>query len=862
MQSTADDSNRPDQGRDIFPIIFDNSRREWRIDREYIPGQEGHAMTVDPKHVQSVFLSLAEVAAADRPAALDRACGDDVELRQRVEALLKAHDAPGSLLDEAALSLGLAQGPAREPEGANPPVEAIGTKIGPYQLLQKLGEGGMGAVWVAEQNVPVKRRVALKVIKPGMDSAQVLRRFEAERQALALMDHTNIAKVFDGGATEAGRPYFVMELVKGVPITRYCNELHLPIRERLELFIPICQAIQHAHQKGIIHRDIKPSNVLVCMQDGRPVSKVIDFGVAKATSQRLTEESMYTEIGQVIGTLEYMAPEQAELRALDIDTRADVYALGVLLYELLTGTTPLCRKRLKEAAFAEMLRIIREEEPQRPSTRLTESQDSLVGLAAQRRTEPAKLARAVRGELDWIAMRCLEKDRTRRYETASALARDIERHLTNEPVEACPPRASYRLRKFLRRNRGPVLAGTVVLLALVLGVAGTTFGLVRAERQRREAERAREDAAMQRDLAQANETKALTAAVAERQAKVREAEQRTRAEKAFKQAREALDAMTSAVAEASLSSQREISGEQKKLLGEALIYYKEFAGRKADDEQSRARTAEAAYRVGQVEHRLGHMAEAAAAFRQACEGFTRLAAEFPAVADYRQKLARSHLDLGVCLTEMGRRPEAESQYQKGLQIQEKLAADFPTVQRYQQDQAATLVNLGSLLKDLGKRPQAEEHYRKALTLQEKLAGEPSATPEARMNLALIHSNLGVLLSDLGKRAEAEEQYRKGLAIQEKLVADFPALVSYQVSLAGTFSNLGVLIGNSPAASGQSRDKQREYADRAMALLQQAVKAGFRDAGLLTKERAFDSLRDRDDFKKLMMELNAKGPGKP
>jgi serine/threonine protein kinase/tetratricopeptide (TPR) repeat protein len=481
-------------------------------------------MPADPQRVQSVFLTLAAVPPADRAAALDLACGGDAELRLRVEALLKAHDAPDSLLDEPAVDPAAMQEPTDdERRGASPPAEAVGTLIGPYKLLQTLGEGGMGTVWVAEQQQPVKRRVALKVIKPGLDSALVLRRFEAERQALALMDHSNIARVFDAGATESGRPYFVMELVHGVPITRYCDELNLAIRERLGLFVPVCQAIQHAHQKGIIHRDIKPSNVLVCIQDGRPVPKVIDFGVAKAMNQRLTEATVYTEFGAVVGTLEYMAPEQAEMSPLGVDTRADVYALGVLLYELLTGTTPLDRKRLKQAAFLEVLRIIKEEEPPRPSTRLSASKETLAGVAARRRTEPAKLTKAVRGELDWIALKCLEKDRTRRYESASALARDVERHLADEPVEACPPSRRYRLGKSLRRHKGPVLAAGLVLLALVGGMAGTSCGLLRAERawqaeaQRAEGERqARVAEAEQRglaeerkELAEANEKRAV-----------------------------------------------------------------------------------------------------------------------------------------------------------------------------------------------------------------------------------------------------------------------------------------------------------------------------------------------------------------
>ena len=417
---------------------------------------------------------------AERAAYLDRACAGDATLREHIESLLRAHVAPGSFLDKPAEEVEWMGADAGR-DDVRSLAESIGSVIaGKYKLLQNLGDGGMGIVDVAEQERPIKRRVAVKLIKPGMDSEQVLRRFQAEEQALALMDHINIAKVLDAGTTEMGRPYFVMELVKGVPLTKYCDELHLPIRERLELFVPVCQAIQHAHQKGIIHRDIKPSNVLVCIQEGRPVPKVIDFGVAKALHQRLTEQSMYTEIGAVIGTLEYMSPEQAELSSLDIDTRADVYCLGVMLYELLTGSTPLDNKRLKQAAYAETLRIIREVEPPKPSTRLTQSKESLAGLAAQRRTEPARLTKDVRGELDWIVMKALEKDRTRRYESASGLARDIERHLADEPVEASPPSVGYRFRKFVRRNRAVMTTIAIVTAALVLGTAVSLWQAIRA----------------------------------------------------------------------------------------------------------------------------------------------------------------------------------------------------------------------------------------------------------------------------------------------------------------------------------------------------------------------------------------------
>jgi serine/threonine protein kinase/Flp pilus assembly protein TadD len=416
-----------------------------------------------------IFLEAVEQHECSRwPDFVREAAAGDPLLLQRVEALLKAHGEPNPVLDAGRLV---------PTEDAPPPSERPGAAVGPYRLLEQIGEGGFGVVYLAEQAQPVRRKVALKVLKPGMDSRQVVARFEAERQALALMDHPSIAKVLDGGATPEGRPYFVMELVRGAPITDFCDRNRLGVRQRLELFLHICRAVQHAHTKGIIHRDLKPTNVLVTLHDGKPVPKVIDFGVAKALGHQLTDKTLYTGFDQLIGTPLYMSPEQAALSGLDVDTRSDIYALGVLLYELLTGTTPFDRGRFSKVGYDEMRRIIREEEPPRPSTRIRTLGQASTTISTQRKSDPRRLSQLFRGELDWVVMKCLEKDRTRRYETANALARDIERYLHDEPVQACPPSASYRLRKFVRRNKGPVLAAALglVLIAVLGGGVGWYF---------------------------------------------------------------------------------------------------------------------------------------------------------------------------------------------------------------------------------------------------------------------------------------------------------------------------------------------------------------------------------------------------
>jgi serine/threonine protein kinase/tetratricopeptide (TPR) repeat protein len=734
-------------------------------------------MNPDPNQAKAIFLEAVEKhAPAEWPAFLDGACTGQADLRRRVEALLEAHRQAGT-----------AQHPAAEGAAAVPVADSStspGAVLGPYKLLQEIGEGGMGTVWMAQQTEPVKRLVALKLIKAGMDSRQVIARFEAERQALALMDHANIARVLDAGTTDAGRPYFVMDLVKGVPITRYCDEHHLTPKQRLELFVPVCQAVQHAHQKGIIHRDLKPSNVLVALYDGKPVPKVIDFGVAKAAGQSLTDKTLVTGFGNIVGTLEYMSPEQAEINQLDIDTRSDIYSLGVLLYELLAGSPPFTRKELEKAGMLEMLRVIREQEPSKPSTKLSTA-EALPTLAANRGTEPGKLTKLVRGELDWIVMKALEKDRNRRYETANAFAMDMQRYLADEPVQACLPSAWYRFRKFTRRNKRLLLTAGAFLFLLIAAVAGLTIGIVvlNAERELTE---------------QAN--KKLT----EEEARTRgalEAESKRR-----RQTRLALDTMSAQVIGRLFAEQSALQPEQKQFLEQALRFYEEFAADTGQDKAARAGVAAASLRVGEIRQKLGELKAAESAYGRCRELYIGLAGEFPEEPDYRQGLASCLGSLGALFLATGRPKEAEDVYGRAVQIQKQLAADFPGVPEHHLDAAKTESHIAMVLRRTGRRREAADAYGQAVAILRQLSTRFPTRPEYRWQLARTQNDHGTYLANSGQPAKAEEAYREAVALMAELPADFGQQIECRRSLANFHNSLGTLY----KSTGRFADAERAY----------------------------------------------------
>jgi serine/threonine protein kinase/tetratricopeptide (TPR) repeat protein len=729
-------------------------------------------MTEIESHARSLFLAALERAPAQWAAFLDEACGDNADLWRRVEQLLRAHAQMGSIHG------GGAEAPAATVD--EPIREGPGTAIGPYKLLEQIGEGGFGIVFMAEQHEPLRRKVALKVLKPGMDTRQVIARFEAERQALALMDHPHIAKVLEAGQTSSGRPYFVMDLVKGVPITEFCDQGQLTTNERLELFSHVCQAVQHAHQKGIIHRDLKPSNVLVTLQDGTPLVKVIDFGIAKALGQRLTDKSLFTGFAQLIGTPLYMSPEQAALSNVDVDTRSDIYSLGVLLYELLTGTTPFDKERLRTSSFDEIRRIIREEEPPKPSTRISTLGQAATTLSTHRKSDPNGLSKLFRGELDWIVMKCLEKDRNCRYETANGLAMDIQRYLCDEPVQACPPSTLYRFRKFARRNKRVLVTLALLAMTLLTALAALTLGLLAVNR-----EQERTQAALNREQA------------------ARAAETKRR-----QQARDALDEMTSLMIGDLLAKEKVLTADHKKFLRQALQAYGEFTADVAEDEEARAGVARAYWRVGSIRERLGEHQDAEIAYRDAIARFQQLAADVPAMPEHRQYLARSHAKLAGLLSTTGRAQQAEAAYGDALALLEQLATDFPAAPQYRQDLAKTYTNLGNFLQTTGRWREGEAAYGKAVRLLEGLAADFPTVAGYRHELAGTHRNLGVLLRQSSRPQEAEAAYGAALAVDQELVAAFPTVVQYREGLAKSHNELGILFHS----LGRSQEAEAAFCD--------------------------------------------------
>ncbi len=752
------------------------------------------------------FAALEKASPKERAAYLDQVSAGDSNLRRRIEKMLAAQIQAGSFLEHPAPGL---VATVDEPISEHP-----GTIIGPYKLMEQIGEGGMGLVFVAEQQQPVRRKVALKVIKPGMDTRQVVARFEAERQVLALMDHPNIAKVFDGGTTDSGRPYFVMELVKGVPITEYCDQNQLPIRQRLELFVSVCQAVQHAHQKGIIHRDLKPSNVLVVSHDGTPVVKVIDFGVAKAIGQRLTDKTVYTQFTQMIGTPLYMSPEQAGESGLDVDTRSDIYSLGVFLYELLTGTTPFDKERLGAVDYDEMRRIIREEEPPKPSTRINTLGQAATTVSTQRQSDPKRLSQLCRGEVDWIVMKALEKDRNHRYESASAFAADVERYLHDEPVLACPPSLAYRLGKFARRYRAILGTTALVLLVLVAGVVVSTWQAIQARQARDEMEKNQKEA-------EAN----------------------------FRKARQAVRDQFTLVSESKLFETPGFQSLRKELLESALKYYQEFLEERPDDPEVQVEVAAASLRLYQIDQNMhgflnadamralektlaivealleDHPADSSL-FRELA-GFTRESRLFHhpvrnpqprypeptwlplaerAVVLWEKFVRANPMEPGFqfdlagfyYLTynrqlEAGHPANALANLCRAYDLQEKLAREYPKVTQYRAALAQSHYELADRLLQGGPPEEIEEHCRRALALRKQLTREWPEVTEYQVVLADSYMVLGDRLSENGKGSEAESHYREALALNNRLVADFPRVPYYRVQLAFNYDCLGHLF---------------------------------------------------------------------
>jgi serine/threonine-protein kinase len=711
-------------------------------------------MTESREREERIFAEALAVPTGERPRFLDQACQGDAGLRQRIEALVLAHESAGGFMAAAADVAALAAPPVS--------AELPGNRIGRYKLLQKIGVGGCGVVWMAEQEEPVRRRVALKIIKLGMDTKAVVARFEAERQALALMDHPNIARILDAGATDTGRPFFVMELVRGVAITQYCDENNLPTSARLALFTQVCHAIQHAHQKGIIHRDLKPSNILVTLHDGVPVPKVIDFGIAKATQGRLTDQTLFTAFEQFIGTPAYMSPEQAELSGLDIDTRSDIYSLGVLLYELLSGRPPFDPKSLLQAGLDEIRRIIREVEPPKPSTNLSTlaAADRLM-VAKLRGTDPARLSLLLRGDLDWIVMKAMEKNRARRYETPTALAADIERHLHDEPVVASPPSSWYRLAKFIRRHRLACAAAAAVALALVAGTVVSTWQAVRATRAERTASR-----------------------------------ERARAEDLLGFM---LGDLRTQLAKVGRLDVLEAVGDK------AMAYFASREARDLDD-TTLARHAKALTQIGGIRMDQARYAEATAAFAEAYRRASALAARHPHDGDMLFERSQTEYWNGKVNWKRGELAAATDWLTRYHDTCLALVALDPSRSAWRSELAYGLESLAALQKERRDFAAARAGFLEELAMLERLLSPNPGDHDLRYGIANVHSWLGGVAEQQGDFAEAMKQYVAQTAQIEQLVRAEPRTAHWRFKLAdallfqtdillatGQFSTVGVRL---------------------------------------------------------------------
>mgnify|MGYP000993846534 CR=1 FL=1 len=734
-------------------------RSDWEADELFFA-----ALEIDDREARGAFLVAS--------------CGRDSELLHRVERLLAANSRVGRFLV-----------PPADMETATYSsaalVEGQGTVIGPYKLLETIGQGGMGVVYLAEQIEPVRRKVALKVIKPGMDTRQVLARFEAERQALAMMDHPNIARVLDADATDSGRPYFVMELVQGVKITEFCDREELTLPERLDLFVLVCRAVQHAHQKGVIHRDLKPSNILVTVSDDAPAPKVIDFGIAKATGSRLTDKTLFTGLTQMIGTPTYMSPEQAELTGTDVDTRSDIYSLGVLLYELLTGTTPLDGDALRKASFDEMRRIIREDGPPRPSERVSTLEETLSNVSAKRRTDAGRHGPSLRGELDWIVMKALEKDRSRRYQTANDFAADVMRYLTDQAVEACPPSWLYRFKKTARRNRVALTTSGLVLMALVAGLAASSWQAFRATRAERRTVSALETA-----------------------------------EERLRLARQTVDEMYTQVAEKWLAQQPRLTTVQREFLEKALAHYQRFASDPATGPRGQRDVAEALLKVGRIRLALGEYEQARSASLHAQKLWKELAASDPGRPEYRKGFAYANVDVGIVTNRLGKPREAEPHYLQAVETLTALSTDAPAIVEYRVNLANALTNLAGAFASCSRASEAEAASRKALELKQSMATAAPRNEEFSASLAGEHFHLGTMLIGLNRSAEAEAHFRKAQDLQRKLESDQPDNPDHRDALAATFQYLGHLQQDNHQQQAAEESYREALARR------QALAAGF------------------------------------